>query len=169
MPTRGLLLAAGGAYYPKLLDVDQAFGEVHGEATAYLGSSLPLEPALILGVGGKRVWGTYPFHEAAFLGGGDSLRGLRTQRYAGDGALWATAELCFSLFKAFLLVPGELGVFALTDVGRVYLEGETSDRWHHGSGAGLYFASPQGRSSVSLAFARSEGRTGIYVRTGVGF
>ncbi len=60
-------------------------------------------------------------------------------------------------------------MFGLADVGRVWLEGEDSRRWHRAFGGGLYFASPEGRSSVSLAFARAEGRTGVYLRTGLGF
>jgi hypothetical protein len=169
LPTRGAQLSAGGSYYPAWLDVERAFGEAHGEARVWWGARGGLAPALALHAGGKRVWGRYPFHEAAFLGGGDSLRGLRRQRYAGDSAVWGGAELRLALADAFLLVPGEVGLFGLADVGRVWLEGEDSDRWHRGFGAGLYFASPEGRSSVSLAVSRAEGRTGFYLRTGLGF
>jgi outer membrane protein assembly factor BamA len=169
LPLRGVLLSAGGSYYPAVWDVASAFGEVHAEATTYLGARVALEPTLVLRGGGKRVWGTYPFHEAAFLGGGASLRGLRSQRYAGDASLYASAEVRLSLTKAFILVPGELGVFGLGDIGRVYLEGETSDRWHHGLGGGLYFASPNRKNSLSAALARSEGRTGFYLKAGLAF
>lgn len=169
LPTRGVRLSAGGAYYPELLDVEESFGETHAEIETWLGTRTGLAPTLALSLGGKRVFGRYPFHEAAFLGGGASLRGLRRQRYAGDGALWASAELRFKLADAFLLVPGQVGVIGLADVGRVFLEGEGSERWHRGFGGGLYFASPEGRSSVSLSYARSEGRHGVYLRTGLGF
>jgi hypothetical protein len=112
--------------------------------------------------------GTYPFFEAAFLGG-PTLRGLRTNRYAGDGSLYGGAELRFKLADAFLLIPGEIGVFGLGDVGRVFLEGEDSKRWHRGLGGGAYFTTPNRRNSLSLAVARSEGRTGFYVTTGLAF
>jgi hypothetical protein len=169
LPSSGLLFSAAGAFYPKAMDVKDAFGEIHGEATTYLCARIPLEPTLRLHAGGKRVFGTYPFHEAAFLGGAASLRGLRAQRYAGDASVYGSAELRFSLAKAFVLVPGELGIFGLADVGRVYLEGEASDRWHHGVGGGVFFASPNRRNSVSLALARSEKRTGVYLRAGLAF
>ncbi len=169
LPARGLLASLGGAYYPAVLDVEKPFGELHGEARTWLGARSGRGPALVLGAGGKRVFGRYPFHEAAHLGGGDSVRGLRKQRYAGDAALWASAELRVGLAKAFLLVPGQVGLFGLVDTGRVWLEGEDSDRWHTGAGGGVFFASPNGRSAVSLAVARSEGRLGIYLRTGLGF
>jgi hypothetical protein len=170
LPSHGALVFLGGAVYPKAWAVESAFGEVHGDATAYLGASkAPLEPTLVLHAGGKRVWGTYPFHEAAFVGGSASLRGLRAQRYAGDASLYGSAELRFSLTRAFLFIPGELGIFGLADGGRVYLDGESSNTWHHGVGGGLFFASPNRRNSVSLAAARSEGRTGFYLRTGLAF
>ena len=35
---------------------------------------------LALRVGGKKLWGTYPYHEAAFIGGPDTVRGLRRRR-----------------------------------------------------------------------------------------
>jgi hypothetical protein len=38
-------------------DVDSVFGEVHGEARAYLSARAPLEPTLALRVGGKNLWG----------------------------------------------------------------------------------------------------------------
>ena len=168
-PSRGVSLKAGGAFYPKAWDVVKAFGEVHGDATAYLQAPIPLEPTLVLHGGGKRVWGTYPFHEAAFLGGAASLRGLRDERYAGDASLYGSAELRLSLTKAFLIVPGEIGIFGLGDLGRVYLEGETSTKLHHGLGGGLFFATPNRNNSFSLALARSEGRTGFYLKAGLAF
>src|SRR5206468_965954 len=67
--TRGALLWATGTYYPKAWSVKQGFGEVHGEAATYLSPHLALDPTLALRVGGKRVWGPYPFQESAFIGG----------------------------------------------------------------------------------------------------
>ena len=168
LPSRGLRVRAGGAFYPAVWDAEQAFGAVQGEVTSYLGLRTGLAPALVLHAGGRRVMGTYPFFEAAFLGG-PTLRGLRANRYAGDGSLYGGAELRFKLADAFLLVPCEVGLFGLGDVGRVFLEGEDSSRWHRGLGGGVYFTTPNRRNSLSVAAARSEGRTGFYVTTGLAF
>jgi hypothetical protein len=166
---RGVQLRFGGTYYPAVWSVASAFGSLHGEGTTYLHAQLPLQPTLVLRAGGKRVWGRYPYQESAFLGGANTLRGLRTQRYAGDAALYGSAELRLSLASAFVFVPGEIGVLGLVDVGRVYLEGEDSQRWHRGVGGGLFFSSPQRRNLVSIALARSEGRLGFYLKAGLGF
>lgn len=166
---KGAQVRFGGAYYPAVWSVKSAFGTLYGDATTYLHAKVPLQPTLVLHAGGKRVWGRYPYQESAFLGGASTLRGLRTQRYAGDAALYGSAELRLSLASAFVFVPGEIGVLGLVDVGRVYLEGEDSQRWHRGVGGGLFFSSPQRRNLVSIALARSEGRTGFYLKAGLGF
>jgi hypothetical protein len=54
------------------------------------------------------------------------------------------------------------------DLGRVFLDGETSHLWHHGAGGGLFVASPGRRHLVSFTVARSEGQTAFYVRAGLG-
>src|SRR5439155_902724 len=101
---------------------------------------LPFQPTLALRVAGKRVWGAYPFHEAAYIGGATTVRGFSEHRFAGDGAVYGNAELRLRLANIFVLLPEELGVFGLADAGRVYLAGETSDRWHAAVGGGLWVA-----------------------------
>ncbi len=167
---KGIYLEAAGSYYPSAWDVDSgAFGEVHGEVATYLTAPIPLEPTLALRAGGKKVWGTFPFHEAAFIGGESTVRGFREQRFAGDGSLYGNAELRLYLSRFFVLLPGEWGVFGLGDVGRVYLDGETSDEWHTAFGGGIWFAYLNRRNTISVAIADSDERTGVYVRAGFMF
>jgi hypothetical protein len=66
-------------------------------------------------------------------------------------------------------MPTELGGFALFDVGRVFLEGESSDRWHHAEGGGLWLAFAGGQHTVSCAIAHAEGSTSVYLRGGLLF
>ena len=121
----------GGTAYPKALDVKSAFGEAHGSASTYLSAKLPLQPVLGLFAGGKRVWGTFPYHEAAFVGGGETVRGYREQRFAGDAAAWGSAELRLFLTRSGFIVPGRIGVLGLTDAGRVWLKGDSPGGWAH--------------------------------------
>ncbi|HEX6736824.1 MAG TPA: hypothetical protein VF310_00995, partial [Vicinamibacteria bacterium] len=103
-------------------------------------------------------------------GGLGGVRGLRPERYAGDGLLYGNADLYLPVNRtAFLGIPLQFGLHGFADAGRVYLEGESSDTWHHGLGGGAYFASLGRRNLVSLNLARSEGRTAFYVRTGFAF
>lgn len=169
-PRSGIFMQAAGSYYPSAWDVDSgAFGEVHGVVAAYLTAPMPLQPTLALRVGGKKVWGTFPFHEAAFIGGESTVRGFHEQRFAGNASLYGNAELRLFLSKFFVLLPGEFGVFGLGDVGRVYLDGETSDTWHRAFGGGIWFAYLNRRNTLSVAIADSDERTGVYVRAGFMF
>ena len=168
--TRGLLFDTAGSFYPKTWDVKTAFGEVHGDVATYLSaSSSYLQPTLALRAGGKRVWGDYPFFEAAFIGGSSTVRGFRAQRFAGDGAVYGNAELRLRIARVFIVLPADLGVFGLADAGRVYVAGETSDKWHTAAGGGIWLSFLNRDATFTLAVATSEERTGLYVRAGFVF
>jgi hypothetical protein len=163
---RGVLLAAGGSFHPAVLDVRHPFGDVHGEVAGHLAGAFRFRPTLSLRTGVRKVFGTYPFHEAAFVGGPETVRGFNLQRFAGDAEAHGSAELRLSLGRYFLVLPGEYGVFALADTGRVWLRGDSSTSWHTGVGGGIWFAYLDRRNTVTIAAARSPEGTGLYVRAG---
>jgi hypothetical protein len=159
-------LALGGTYYPRGWSVASGFGEVDGEAGLTLHGPGFLRPTVALRAGGKRVIGTYPFQEAAYVGGPDTLRGLRPQRYAGDASAYGNAELRVRLGRPTIVVPTDVGVFGFFDAGRVFLAGERSDTWHHGTGGGLWLGFLRPENAVTATVARSEGVTRFYARVG---
>ena len=119
---------------------------------------------------GKKLWGTYPFAEAAFLGGASSVRGLREDRYAGDASLLGSAELRLYLLRLRFIVPTDFGVFGLTDLGRVFLEGESSNTWRSSFGGGIWLAPLRRTSTLQVSVARaSSGRTALYLGLGFAF
>jgi hypothetical protein len=166
---RGWQLTAAGSLYPAVWDVDQTFGEVHGEVAAFLTPRTTFGPTLALRVGGKQVWGDYPFFEAAFVGGSATVRGLRENRYAGDASAYGNAELRLRLGRYFIVLPGDYGVFGLADAGRVFLDGESSDVWHTGVGGGLWFAFLDPANTFTVALARGDGRTALYLNAGFAY
>lgn len=167
--TRGLLLDIGGSLHPPVFTVKETFGEIHGEGAAYLTAGLPGEPTLALRAGGKKLWGTYPFFEAATVGGKDSVRGFEEQRFFGDAALYGNAELRLFLARFQIFSPGDFGVFFLGDAGRVFLDGEDSKKWHTSFGGGIWLSFVERRNTVSLAVVRSPERTAVYARAGFVF
>jgi len=162
----GLLVVAGGSAYPAAWDVPRPFEEAHAEVATYLTAPIPTSPTLALRAVGKKLWGAYPFHEAAFVGGATTVRGFPEHRFAGDAALIGNAELRLSLFHFSLLAPDEFGVFGLGDVGRVYLSGERSDRWHAAAGGGIWVSFLHRTNTLSLAYAHSPESSGLYLRAG---
>jgi len=162
----GVLVVAGGRAFPAAWDVARPFEEAHAEVATYLTAPIPTGPTLALRAVGRKLWGPYPFHEAAFVGGATTVRGFPEHRFAGDAALIGNAELRLALFRFSLLAPDEFGVFGLGDVGRVYLSGETSDRWHAAAGGGIWVAFLHRSNTLSLAYARSSESSGLYLRAG---
>jgi hypothetical protein len=167
--TRGILVELGGNVYPAVWDVDGTFGEVHGEAISYLSAAAPLDPTLALRIGGKKLWGEYPYFEAAFIGDASTIRLGRENRYAGDASAYGSAELRLALAHFDLVLPTQLGVFGLADAGRVFLEGESSDTWHTAFGGGVSLSYLEQAYTLSVALASGDERTAVYVQAGFGF
>lgn len=169
--TRGVLIEVGGAAYPAAWDVASAFGEVHGQVATFLTAPIPARPTLALRAGAKKMFGTYPFHEAAYLGGANDLRGFREQRFAGDAAVFGNAELRLAVATVRLLFPTRWGVFGLADAGRVFFEGDSddADRLHTGYGGGVWLSMVAPANTLTAAVVRSDELTGVYVRAGFGF
>jgi hypothetical protein len=167
IPTRGVRLRAAARLSPAVWDVRSTFGSLEGTAATYFGLHLGVPGTVALQAGGKRVWGDYPFNEAAAIGGSTTVRGLTWQRYIGDASLYGNAELRMTLGHPLGL--GTAGVFGLLDVGRVFIKGEQSRRWHAGYGPGIWLAPLSPRNNLSLALAYAEGRLGVELKAGFQF
>ncbi|GAB5535853.1 MAG: metallophosphoesterase [Rubricoccaceae bacterium] len=145
-----------------------------GHTYARLGTSLSLymtHPAvtwatLAVRGGGEHVVGTFPFYDAATVGGGASVRGYRSDRFAGRSALYATVEprLVLSRFPLPIVTYGEFGVLGFADAGRVWSDGLATS-WHMGAGGGVWLALP-GATNLTLTYDSSPERTGVALRMG---
>ena len=168
-PTSGLFLSADSNVFPEVGAVESTFGEVHGDVRFYQRIPVLNTPTLALRAGGRQVWGDYPYHEAAYIGGGGTLRGFPRQRFAGDASVFGNAEFRIPLRRLYIFVPGTLGVYGLFDTGRVYVDGESSDKWHSGAGGGLWFAFLNQANTASLSIASSDEGTRVYIHAGLAF
>jgi outer membrane protein assembly factor BamA len=167
VPTRGVTLALTGRAFPAALDVASGFGSVELVGTTYLtAAALPSAPTLALRAGAKRMFGTYPFFEAADIGGWESFRGFTTRRFTGDAAVYGNADLRLNL-GSLGIGPKRWGVLGLADIGRVYLEGETSHRWHTAFGGGVW--TMFSGHLVSATAASGGERLRFYVKSGFHF
>jgi hypothetical protein len=152
----GIRTNVAGAYYPEAWDVERGFGSIDGEFTG----SIPLgHPAqLSLRAGGKKLWGDYPFFEAAYIGG-RLLRGYNWNRFAGDASLYSRIELKWAFAKLRGSVPMEIGLSVGADAGRVWLEGDSSDKWHTGVSGGIFIAPFNRLTLLEFGVGKSEERT----------
>jgi len=140
----------------------------------------PVELALALRAGGKKVFGTYPYLEAASIGQGglgagalgepqDTVRGFRARRFLGDASAFGNAEVRLRLSSITLILPGTWGINGFGDVGRVWLEGETSDTWHNGVGGGIWISLLNDRMAFSTGFAHSNEADLYYFKGGFSY
>jgi hypothetical protein len=134
----GLQFRFGGAYYPAVWDVQSPFGTVEGDVSGYIPIGNPL--LLSLSIGGKKIWGDFPFFEAAYLGAENALDGYHWNRFAGDASLYGSVELKWAFQKIKFTIPGELGITVRRENGRVFLSGEESDKWHGSISIALFYA-----------------------------
>lgn len=168
-PTRGVRLAFGGTVYPSVWNVDESFAEGTANVSTYVTPGGPRAPVLALRAGGRHVWGRFPFHEASTIGGVGTLRGWDQQRFAGRSSLYGSAEVRAWAAKVRIVAPADVGIMVLGDAGRVYADGETSDRWHTAVGGGIWFAPLMRSNTVSLSVVRGRERTGLYAAAGFSF
>ena len=162
-----ILVELKGRYVPAALDVRSPFEE----AAVAIGSSLslPFASILVVHMGGKKLYGDFPFSEAASIGSNGTVRSMDTQRYAGDASLYGTSELRIPVAQLKLLVPLRVGIVGVAEAGRVYDHGTSPGGWHPRTGEGIWF----GHRDVSpvLTFLRTTepGQSGVQVRLGLGF
>lgn len=170
-PRNGWRAGASVAAYPALWDVPAAFANADVIAAGYWTPRFRGAPTAALRLGAQKVWGDFPIHEAAFLGGSRTLRGLPYQRYAGDAVVYGNSELRLPLSDVELIVRGTLGLVGLADIGRAYYSPESSDEWHSSAGAGLWFRFEVRETvlGLSLVGARAERENRVYLKLGAPF
>jgi hypothetical protein len=178
---RGIFFEVKGRHAPEIFSNPAAFTKLRGELSGTYGWHFLSDLQLSARVAGEKNWGTYPFFESAFLGGaasrlpldvtgastGNLLRGYALNRFAGDASVVGNTELDAPVGKFNLALPFRWGLTGLADVGRVFVEGESSSKWHAGYGGGLWlgvFA-----SGVNLDFASALKATVVHSDEGTSF
>jgi hypothetical protein len=153
--------------YPGMLDAETAYEKIAGVAAAYFTAPVLTKPVLAVRAGGEKLFGDFPYFDAAFIGGSRSFRTEHRQRFAGDASLYGTTELRVPLARFPLILPLNVGAIGFVDVARVYVDGESPGGWHQGTGAGFWISvvrpelgitvmrtnNPERRVLTSLGFA----------------
>lgn len=141
LPTKGVLLDMKLTGYKGFNSFSNSFGQFNPSFAVY--QKLDAKGNLVIAerIGGGITIGKPAFYQAQFLGGQGNLLGYRQYRFAGEHSLFNNLEMRLKLgdFVNYVL-PGQIGFMGMYDVGRVWKRDEVSDEWHHGIGAGLYFA-----------------------------
>jgi hypothetical protein len=141
LPTLGSYVDFKLTGYKGINKYSNSYGQLTGSIALY--KNLDGRKAFILAdrFGGGITVGKPAFYQALYLGGQGNLLGYRQFRFAGEHSFYNNLELRAKLGDLVSYVlPGQVGLLGFYDVGRVWKRDEDSIRWHHGVGAGLYFA-----------------------------
>ncbi|MCW3080943.1 BamA/TamA family outer membrane protein [Segetibacter sp.] len=103
------------------------------------------------------------------LGGIQNLRGYHSLRFTGKSMFYHSIQAQLKLFDFnSYLAPGTVGLIGFNDVGRVWVPGELSDKWHDGYGGGLYVV-PADLVLIQVVIGHSIEGTQPYITIGVNF
>jgi Omp85 superfamily domain len=141
LPGRGMNWETSFSVYKGLSTVSNNFSQLNSDLSLYISFNKQANLVIATRIGAGFSFGKYEFYQAQYLSGTENLRGYRKYRFAGDKMLYHNLDLRIKLadFRTYLF-PGSIGLLAFHDVGRVWLKGERSSKWHEGYGGGLWFA-----------------------------
>ncbi|KIA85577.1 metallophosphoesterase [Flavobacterium sp. AED] len=81
----------------------------------------------------------FEFYQGATLGGDYDLRGYRNERFLGKQSFYQSSDIRWNLGKIRRsVIPMSYGILGGFDYGRVWVNGENSDKWHQSFGGGLW-------------------------------
>lgn len=108
-------------------------------------------------IGGDLILGNdFEFYHAAELGGNNSLRGFRNERFTGKYAAYHNTDLRLALGKLKTsIVPLRYGVTGSFDYGRVWTANDDSSRWHNSPG-GSFWVNGLGFLTANLGYFNSD-------------
>jgi len=165
---RGLLLSAGGTFYPFVFGAGNSFGGIRASVATFLTPKTLSRVTLALRGTLRVAVGDVPVHEAAFAGGSSTLRGYEAGRFAGNAAVFFNNEVRVHLTTFPFIVPWQLGVVAIGDVGRVF-DPPSANVWHGSVGGGLWVAMPDRSIGGVITAVHSPEGTSVWLGTGFMF
>ncbi|MBR8537741.1 hypothetical protein KDU71_19375 [Carboxylicivirga sediminis] len=137
-PTNGIRFNASLSYQDDVTNANTlwTFGT---NMQTYLTIANHPQVVLANNVGYELISGEAQFYQYPNLGNRTNLRGFRNNRFRGNKALYENLDLRIQLFNwDNRYLPMDIGILGGFDIGRVWLNGEHSNDWHHSHTTGLW-------------------------------
>ncbi|GAA4826257.1 metallophosphoesterase [Algivirga pacifica] len=112
----------------------------NAKGALYYTLRMPAHLTFILRGGAAANFGDYAYLMSNRVGGNQTIRGYRKDRFWGRYYAYSNVETRLEAFRIrwpWLKAPG--GFIAFWDAGRVWQDNESSNKLHHGFGGGFYF------------------------------
>jgi hypothetical protein len=167
IPVTGTYMRVQLNAYKSASEYAKSFAQLIPEFAVY--KSLTKSSTLVFAdrIGGTISVGKTAFYQSAFLGGHENLLGYRQYRFSGQHSIYNNMELRLKVADiASYILPGQFGLSAFWDIGRVWEEHDDSGEWHNGVGGGVFFAPG---SLVSFSFVVGKSSEGWYPYFTMGF
>lgn len=156
-------LTTRGMYFLNEVNLSKGWNEhssnikqFRSEVSFYYSFQFPAIVTLASRTGFSHNLGSFEFYNGSILGGRTNLRGFRRTRFYGNTSFYQNTDLRIKLFDfQSYLFPGQFGIVGFYDVGRVWLDGESSDIWHDSKGVGIWLA-PLSKAVISFSVAFNE-------------
>lgn len=166
LPTKGYAFFANAAYTHNLNDDAKSFARFAGDLHLFV--PLISKFSLAIRVGSKTLTGDPEFYQYNFIGGGQTLRGYRRERFWGKTTFYNSNELRYiSKVKSYLF-NGKAGLVAFFDNGKVWMPSQKSSTLHTGYGGGVVL-SPYNKIAADITYSISEEIRLVQIRIFVPF
>jgi hemolysin activation/secretion protein len=152
VPTKGIMFYAGAGYTANVDEPDKSFASYNSILQVYVPLTLKFGMSFRGGISG--IAGTPEFYQYASIGGPRTMRGYIRDRFWGSTAAYNTNELRYITDFRVRKAYGKIGVIALFDDGRVWMDHENSTTLHTAYGAGLLLA-PLNKFTGVISYAIS--------------
>lgn len=140
LPTMGFGFAVAGSWTTNLNDMQKNFPTI--ESKLNINHKIDTNGKVVLATILKSkilLNNNFEFYQGATLGGDYDLRGYRNERFLGKRSFYQSSDIRWNIGKirrSFL--PMSYGILGGFDYGRVWFNGENSDKWHQSFGGGLW-------------------------------
>jgi hypothetical protein len=159
LPSLGMSFFFLGGWKTSLDEIKQNFPFV--EASVALVHKITHNDKLVLATNLKTrllFSDQFEFYQGATLGGDKDLRGYRRERFTGKRSFFQSTDLRYTLGNLkSSFIPMKYGIFCGFDYGRVWVEQDTSDKWHTSTGGGFFINSADALTARLAYFQGSEG------------
>jgi hypothetical protein len=166
VPTQGVAFLVNAAYSYNTTQKD-FFQNYSSRFQAYIPLSnkfsLAVRGGVATVVGNSTVINSAQFFEHAVIGGPNSLRGVRRERFWGKTSFFNNNELRFITNLNTHVLNAKAGLLVFFDNGRVWMPKENSNTLHTAYGAGILLA-PFGKVSGVITYGISKEARMIQVR-----
>ncbi|KYG83451.1 metallophosphoesterase [Roseivirga echinicomitans] len=157
------LIPKSGLNFNAVLDYNAGLNSLSGNSAQFKTDASfrwsfhePSRTVFATRMGYQKTFGDFEFFQSAQLDGFNTLRGYRRYRFSGESSLYHQVEMRVKLFDwSSFYFPSQVGMILFNDLGKVWVDGEESNKIHHGYGGGIY-VTPFNFAAINILLAISE-------------